>query len=216
MSFVTTHSNSIIVTWQILIASHCTVSIAGPWPWFVPRSSWPAFVGITSLVFWCYSFEATTTLCHYQRLIASSHYKGSSTTSTTSNTANISTCSICTNSNTPISSLAPPHSPSALPPPLLISPATARIHLLHHLHFLHYLHQLQNSSRCFLFLPLLCIEHCSRMYCTPWCPYCFYSVLTSVRHSPLLNTARHCNLTVMILTSVVSTEWRWTIFSTRS
>ena len=111
-------------------------------------------------VFMLQLYEANTASCHYRRHIVSSRDKCSSTTSTTANssTANIFTCSICTNSSTtPMSPSAPPHSPSALPPPPPISPATARNHQLHHLHLLHYLHLLQNSSRCFVFLPRLCI-----------------------------------------------------------
>ena len=38
------------------------------------------------------------------------------------------------------------------------------------------------------------------------CSDCFYSVETSVRHSPLLNTAGQYNLSVMILISVVTTK----------
>ena len=48
------------------------------------------------------------------------------------------------------------------------------------------------------------------------CSYCFYSVVTSVRHSPLLNTAGQCNLSVMILISVVTTRRCWTKSSTRT
>ena len=157
-------------------------------------------------VFMLQLYEANTASCQYQRHIASSRDKCSSSTSTT---ATSSTFSICTNSsNTPISPPAPPHSPSALPPtPPIFPPELHELHQLHHLHLLHYFHQLQNSSRCFVFLPLLSIAHCSGMYCTPWCPYCFSSVLTNVRHNPLLNTAGQCNLPVMILASVVSTEW---------
>ena len=44
---------------------------------------------------------------------------------------------------------------------------------------------------------------------TPSCrSYGFYSVVASVRHGPLLNTASYRNLSVMILTSV-GTTWRW-------
>ena len=44
----------------------------------------------------------------------------------------------------------------------------------------------------------------------------FYSVETSVRHSPLLNTAGQYNLSVMILISVVTTKRCWTKSSTRT
>ena len=48
----------------------------------------------------------------------------------------------------------------------------------------------------------------------PCCSYCFYSIITSVRHSPLLNAAGQCNLSVMILTCVVTTKCCRTISST--
>ena len=48
------------------------------------------------------------------------------------------------------------------------------------------------------------------------CSDCFYSVVTSVWHSPLLNTAGQYNLSVMILISVVTTNRCWTKSSTRT
>ena len=45
---------------KLIIASPCIVSIVSPWPWFVPRSPWPAFVGISSLASLCYSFMRPT------------------------------------------------------------------------------------------------------------------------------------------------------------
>ena len=51
---------------------------------------------------------------------------------------------------------------------------------------------------------------------SPRSSYCFYSVFTSMWHSPLLNTAGHCNLSVMILTCVVTTNRLWTFPSTRT
>ena len=48
----------------------------------------------------------------------------------------------------------------------------------------------------------------------PCCAYCFHSIITSVRHSPLLNAAGQCNLSVMILTCVVTTKCCRTISST--
>ena len=47
-----------------------------------------------------------------------------------------------------------------------------------------------------------------------YCSHSLYSVFTSVRHSPLLDTAGQFNLPVLILACVVTTEWRWTSFST--
>ena len=42
------------------------------------------------------------------------------------------------------------------------------------------------------------------------CSYCFYSVFSGVRHGPLLRTVEQCNLTLMILTCVMTTNWFWT------
>ena len=49
---------------------------------------------------------------------------------------------------------------------------------------------------------------------SPCSSYHLYSVVTCVWYSPLLNTAVQCNLTVMILSTVVTPKRSWTQSST--